>query len=269
MAKKLPVPHEQQVARYYEANTRMFRWWEGSHREPLAIHRAVDGQTDTAHRRILEAAQGCRAVFDLGCGTGAALWWLASRLEPSVALGGVTLSPSQAAEAARWLGSRGRITTGSYLDPASWPSTASVRLTYAVESLAHNPDPQGFRALLTKQSQHGDRFLLIDDLLARPAESNRETKWLEAFRDGWRVPALESAASWKTDLDRLGWELVADEAWTPRLAVPTRFHLWASSVAVNWSSRQPWKANLAGGAALVLGTRAGLFEYRALEWRRA
>ena len=214
--------HEDSVRRYYEANTGSFNAWESRWsglptRQPLAIHRRIDCTVDTAHQRIREAAEGCLAVFDLGCGTGAALWSLQKTVGAEVELFGVTLSPSQAVEASTWLGHRAQIVTGSYLQAQVWPASSGRTLYYAIESLAHNPDPELFRSLLTQQARPGDRFLLIDDLLAREPADTTEERWLAAFRDGWKVPALEKCEGWKSGLGNHGWTLVADEDWSERV----------------------------------------------------
>ena len=263
--------HEDSVRRYYEANTGSFNAWESRWgglptRQPLAIHRRIDGTVDTAHQRIREAAEGCLAVFDLGCGTGAALWSLQKTVGAEVELFGVTLSPSQAVEASTWLGHRAQIVTGSYLQAQVWPASSGRTLYYAIESLAHNPDPELFRSLLTQQARPGDRFLLIDDLLAREPADTTEERWLAAFRDGWKVPALEKCEGWKSGLGNHGWTLVADEDWSERVGQGGVLRRWGSTLAVGLPPTTPMLANLVGGAALVLGYRRGLFTYRALQW---
>ncbi len=263
--------HEGSVRSYYEANTGSFKAWEArwsgfTPRQPLAIHRRIDGSVDTAHHRIRQAAEGCLAVFDLGCGTGAALWALEKVLGPEVEFFGVTLSPSQTSEASAWLGSRAKIVTGSYLDAEVWPITSGRTLYYAIESLAHNPDPERFRNLLTQRARPGDRFLLMDDLLAREPSNTIEAGWLAAFRDGWKVPALEQPGSWKNGLGDRGWTLVADEDWSERLGTGGFLRHWSSELAVGLPTITPMLSNLVGGAALVLGYRRGLFTYRALLW---
>jgi SAM-dependent methyltransferase len=191
------------VRRYYDRHTAAFlsRAQRGSHG---AIHRAVWGPgtrtRDGAYRyvedriaervRSLPPAFDASHVVDLGCGVGASLIYLASRLR--IRATGVTISPMQArlanqriAEAG--LGDRVSCIEGDYC--ALTDDIGQADLAYAIESFVHTPAPDRFLAQCRRLVRPGGVLIMCDDF-RRPTRDPEAGRFIDRFRAGWHVNTL-------------------------------------------------------------------------------
>jgi cyclopropane fatty-acyl-phospholipid synthase-like methyltransferase len=273
------------VKDYYERNTQGFlRFGQGA--STGTIHRAVwgPGVNDRsaafryAHGRLaaLVPSKDDARVVDLGCGVGASLVDIAhARQFEGV---GVTLSPTQVGLARRriaeaGLSSRLKCIEADYT--ALPPQFEPVDLAYGIESFVHGADPDAFFGEAARVIRAGGQLALCDDFLTPQGESTRRSidlRWLEEFRRGWRIGTLLTVASANARASDHGFELVADEDWTPWLELERpRDRVIAAAVSLGrrLPVSHPWWSNLMGGNALQKGLLDGLLNYRFVVWRRS
>ncbi len=193
------------VRRYYDRNSETFvaRGQAGS---AGALHRAVWGpgveNRWQAFRHVedriadllrqLPPAHGATKVVDLGCGVGASLCYLASRL-PIQGVG-VTLSTVQVRLARERIDAAGfadrlRIVEGDYADQGL--DIEPSDLAYAIESFVHGPAPDRFFAAAARCLRPGGLLVVCDDV-RRTSTEPAATRTIDTFCKGWHVNALLS-----------------------------------------------------------------------------
>lgn len=279
MTRSHPTKTAEQVASYYDANTRRFLRFGGSG-ETAAIHRQIWAPgVETSHQAFLYLNQlVARAVqpalllhapprlLDLGCGVGGTTTWLAERLE--VALIGVTNSAVQrevATDRARRLGLENRC---QFLlaDFMALPPVGPLNAACAIESFVHAPDASRFFSQLNRQIVAGGRLVICDDFLAEPAGTSdgESAGWLARFRRDWHINTLITLNAAKGIAQRAGFRLV--EA-TDLSAYLRSFHPVVLRT-VAWLTQLPLRSaywqNLSGGAALQVCVSRGWTSYLAL-----
>lgn len=189
---------------YYDGLSRWTSWLApfgyGGGRRTLTVHRALADPrsggrpTFTRLHDVLAATVPTLLeghVLDAGCGLGGTMLDLASRGGRATFVG-LTLSERQAATgrraiAAAHLADRIAIRVQSYDSPPPGPFDAVI----AIESLAHSPRPGATVAALAAQLTPGGTLAIVDDM---PEPAARGTQDLALFKEGWRLPALPSAA---------------------------------------------------------------------------
>jgi cyclopropane fatty-acyl-phospholipid synthase-like methyltransferase len=212
--------HADDVARYYDANTRAFLT-RGEGGKARVLHRAVwaEGVSDLAaalhfaHDLILLEIEATRSerprVLDLGCGVGASLLYLLERRE--VEGFGITLSREQYEIARR---SQGVLFSNGDFCRDSLPP--SIDVAYGIESFVHASDAPLFFENVSRSLAPGGRLILVDDFLANRAF---EGSSLRDFIWGWHAPSLMTT----NEADRLaasaGLSLASDRDLTPHLAL--------------------------------------------------
>jgi len=181
----------------------------GGGRETLTVHRALadprtGGRTTATrlHDLLFESLPAWSAprVLDAGCGLGGTLLDLASRMGGPFT--GLTLSDRQAqigrrAIARAGLEDRVAIHVGSYDEPRA----ESFDLIYAIESLAHSPDPAVSVRALAGSLAAGGMLVIVDDM---PEAGAVETRDLATFKKGWRLPVLWGVDEYATCLRECG-----------------------------------------------------------------
>jgi 27-O-demethylrifamycin SV methyltransferase len=268
---------------YYD---RLARWTAvvarigyGGGRRSLTAHRALADPsaagrpTFTRLHDVLAAAlpsplQG--RVLDAGCGLGGTMLDLAAR--GSATFLGLTLSEQQAeigrrAIAATGLSDRITIRVASYDSPLD----GSFDLVYAIESLAHSPQPHATLERLVERLAPGAFLAIVDDL---PAAAARGTADLALFQAGWRVPGLLAPDELAACLDRLGLTTVAHQDLTADMR-PRSLARIARLEALNRALHRLAPAALRGvldsyhgGLALERLYRTGLMSYRLVVARK-
>jgi cyclopropane fatty-acyl-phospholipid synthase-like methyltransferase len=277
------------VKQYYDANTAAFETL-GQGAESGAIHRAVwgpgvrsriesfhyvDHQIDAALRALQVNVPGNLRVFDLGCGVGSSLSWLASR--QAIEGVGVTISSVQARRAKQRFADLGlehrlRCLEASYLE---LPETLEpAHLAFAIESFIHSPSPGAFFDAAARHIVPDGMLIICDDFLsprAGSARTYRETRIIEEFSHGWVGPSVISVESAQHAAAAAGFEPVSSTDLTPYLELGRpRDRLIGALVALGRHLPIPgyrWRS-LKGGSALQSALREGLIEYRYLVWRR-
>lgn len=272
---------------YYDANTKAFvRFGDG--RSTGAIHRAVwaPGVRDRTQALryvddriaalLLErpASDESRHVVDLGCGVGATLCYLGSRL--MVRGTGITLSPVQAARArARvreaHLAERVAIVEGDFCSPPS--DLLPADLVCAIEAFVHAPDAAGFLASARRLLKPGATLVICDDFRGAQADGGgpEARAWIDRFCGGWHVNALVSLEELRIAAEAVGLELVTATDLTPYLRLG-RLRDRAIDAAlvpldmVGWHSSRvdAWR----GGSALQVCLAKRWIEYQLVTLRR-
>jgi len=191
------------IRRYYDRHTPSFVAL-GQGGSAGAIRRAVWGPgvrdrrqafryvDDLIAERIQELPQALESVrvVDLGCGVGASLCYLATRLP--IRATGITLSPVQARLAAHRVRKAGLVDRvvcleGDYCDIPK--SVGHADLAYAIESFVHGPAPERFFAQCRQLVRPGGVLVICDDVL-RPTLEPDAPRTIERFCNGWRVNSL-------------------------------------------------------------------------------
>jgi SAM-dependent methyltransferase len=201
----LPPPTftQAQIRHYYDQNTPTFLltgqggslgaihravWAPGVHKRAAAFH-YVD-------ERIAELIEGLPShgspihVVDLGCGVGASICYLASRLP--IRGTGVTISAvqhrlAQERIAAAALSDRVTCVEGDYC--ALPDSVGPADVAYAIESFVHGPSPERFFAEAARVVRPGGLLILCDDLRT-DADGARAERTVRQFERGWHINSL-------------------------------------------------------------------------------
>lgn len=271
------------VRRFYDANTRRFRR-RGDGGD--AIHRAVWAPGTTSReqafrhveRVILDviAERPSPRVVDLGCGVGASLVYLA-RARADLTGEGVTISAAQVADAthlidAAGLGARLRVREGDF----RWPprDCADADIAFSIEAFVHGPDPAAYFRSAAALLAPGGLLVLCDDFLAARGGSvtGVEGRWLEDFRNGWRVGSLIEVADAVGHATAAGLTLVRDDDLTPYLELRRprdRAVRTLATVAKPLMRRGQYLSSLVGGDAVQRCLVARLVTYRLLAFERS
>ena len=287
MSATLPRFDQARVRDYYEANTAAFAVY-GQGGAEGAIHRAVWGPGVVAsgqafhyvHDRLADlvaaaaTAPAVPHVVDLGCGVGASLCYLASRLPMTGT--GVTLSPTQAALGRERIAGRGladRLTCleGDFTDLP--PAVPPADVAFAIESFAHAPDPSRFFAQCARLVRPGGVLAICDDVRREPraAEAVRAASAVDRFCRGWHLNSLLTRDALCGAAAQAGFTHPATTDLTPwlKLGRPRDLALAALRVPLGWlGAASPRVASLAGSAALHECLVNGWVAYELTVFRR-
>jgi cyclopropane fatty-acyl-phospholipid synthase-like methyltransferase len=219
------------VRDYYDENTRLFLNFSGS-KTARNIHRALwmDGVANLEDalnssnalilREIESSTPSHARIADLGCGVGASLFYIHSRLQnPAPALG-LTLSPVQARlaqESAKQLGLQGRIRFAE-ADFTSVPLPGGTfDAVYSIEAVCHAVEPEMYFREASRLLRKGGRLIIVDDCQADRPLTKREQKWLDAFITGWHVPGVRTVEQTRQFAQDHHLNLVRNDDLTPHL----------------------------------------------------
>jgi SAM-dependent methyltransferase len=256
-----------EVRHYYDRNTRSFLEY-GHGAGTGSIHRAVwapgVSNREEAFRYVedqIAAVANQRLpgsllthIVDLGCGVGASLCYLASRLPVAIATG-VTLSAVQAALARErveraGLGERVACIEGDFT--ALPDAVGQADLAFAIESFVHGRDPRAFLDEAARLVRRGGLLIVCDDFLG-PDVPPAAGRVLEEFRRGWHVNTLIDGGTLQGLAAAAGFEHVGTRDLTPWLELgrPRDRAFRALAPLLRLLPRlSPRLANVRGGAAL-------------------
>jgi cyclopropane fatty-acyl-phospholipid synthase-like methyltransferase len=200
----MPITRES-VRTYYDQNTTLFLKFNNS-KKAQNIHRSLwkddiknlEDALNFSNSLILSEIESINQtnsrIADLGCGVGASLFYIYPRLsEPSPALG-LTLSPVQAKlakESAKQLGLQNNILFAEG-DFTSVPLKNHLDAVYSVEAVCHAVEPEKYFQEASRLLRKGGKLILVDDYIADRSFSDAESKWLQAYIDGWYVPGVRT-----------------------------------------------------------------------------
>lgn len=227
-----PMPASRETIRdYYDQNTRLFLAFNRS-RKADNIHRSLwtDGArtleealnvTNERIRAEIESVAPTRArIADLGCGVGASLLHIVPRLQQPKSAFGLTISPVQARLAGQFakqtnLENQILFAEGDF---TSVPlANESLDVIYSVEAVVHAPKPERYFQEAARLLRRGGKLILVDDHLANRPLTRDETKWLNAFVNGWRVPGVTTAEQAKTFAENHRLQMMKDDDLTSYL----------------------------------------------------
>jgi ubiquinone/menaquinone biosynthesis C-methylase UbiE len=273
-----------QIRHYYDQNTPTFLL-TGQGGSLGAIHRAVWGpgvqqRAGAFHYvddRIAELIAGLPAtgrtihVVDLGCGVGASICHLASRLP--IRGTGVTISPVQqrlAQERVAGSGLSDQVTCveGDYC--ALPESIGPADVAYAIESFVHGPSPERFFAEAARLVRPGGLLIVCDDLEREAAGAGAE-RTVRQFVRGWHINSLITAQRLRSLAAEAGFAHESTTDLTPFLELqrPRDRAIGVLAGMVAWlpvvSTRL---APLVGGHALQTGLARGWIAYELTVFRR-
>ena len=280
------------ISQYYDKNTQRFLRFapKGS---SSTIHRAiwapgVQFRTQAVHyvhQLILTHGfdgSDTPIVWDLGCGVGASMGYLAEQLEQLVAtFKGVTISSVQHQIATQNIASRSDSTIEVYqgnfcdtpllekLEQAGNPS-----LVYMIESFVHGTCPEQLFKNLAKALRPGGRLIICDDFLAySEAKTN---PLVQRFIQGWHIGTLltkdqiqqigeTSNLTLKETINLTGYvELNRPRDKAIRLLVFLAQKIGLTSSLLT----KPFWQNMFGGDALQQATQKAMIEYRFLVFEK-
>jgi SAM-dependent methyltransferase len=223
------------VRDYYETNTRLFLALGLGHRTST-IHRAVWAAGVTSQAAALTYVHGLIAaqlamlpypqqVLDLGCGVGATLLDIVAGSATRCGVG-VTISATQARLAAHnatmaGLGQRCHFIEADF---QRLPLPSSFDLGYAIEALAHAPDPAIAYQQAAACLRPGGLLCICDDFLTATGQQPNnafDQQLVTTFRHGWQVHGLCTPQAAKEYADAAGLQLVAERNLTPDLRLLT------------------------------------------------
>lgn len=282
-----------EVARYYDRNTRRFLWM-GSRGGVHAMHRAlwapgVASARDAADHinRVLAdeiaelvapvATNTGPVIVDFGCGVGGTLFHLARRF-PSARLIGITLSQRQVEIAERLADEVGCASRCSFslgdFQAANLDVHADV--VVAVESFVHSKSADAFLASAARHLRDSGCLIVVDDFLTSEVDSlnARQRVQVDTFRAGWRAPAICTSEGLAGAAARHGLAAGKVVDLTPLTRPGSRVRDRLTAVIGPLASRlglarMPFWGNMIGGNALQVGLRERFIAYKLLTFRRA
>lgn len=219
------------IRNYYDQNTRLFLAFNRS-RKAEDIHRSLwtDGtktleealnvSNDLIRAEIESVTRTNARIADLGCGVGASLLYIIPRLQKPQPAFGLTLSPVQARLANQFakqadLEKQIHFAEGDF---TSVPlASESLDVIYSVEAVVHAPEPEGYFQEAGRLLRRGGKLILVDDYLAERPLSQSETKWLQAYVNGWQVPGVTTVQQAQTFAEKYQLKLIKNDDLTPYL----------------------------------------------------
>ncbi len=295
-----------EIRTYYDHNTRSFlRFGKGRTR---AIHRALctpevtnlEEAYHAAENRILAEIEraidrfGAKPrpgvnsqapiIADLGCGVGASIAYLASRLNATIV--GVTISPVQAELARDSLGPAHSIATGDFASPGTYEALLgdqNLTCAYMIESWNHAVDPQRLLETIAGIVPPGGLLAICDDFPRnRVAEnvdlSKRDRGLIADFRRGWHVETFltvdaieELAREHGFMLERsedLSSAVLLDRPRDRLIRVIAELARAIEKIRGRKMFCSPWWDNIRGGDALQQLEKRGLMSYKICYLRR-
>jgi SAM-dependent methyltransferase len=273
-----------QIRHYYDRNTATFLL-TGQGGALGAIHRAVWGPGVTKRAaafhyvddRIAEwieqqlPSTTAPHVVDLGCGVGASICYLASRL--AIRGTGVTISPvqqriAQERIAGAGLSDRVHCVEGDYCALPEAVPRADV--AYAIESFVHGPSPERFFAEAARLIRPGGLLIVCDDV-RREVDEPAATRAVRQFARGWHINSLLTAAELQALASAAGFAHESTTDLTPMLELrrPRDRAIGVLTSLVSWMPVLSTRlAPLVGGHALQTCLARGWIGYDLAVFRR-
>ncbi|TVR33466.1 MAG: class I SAM-dependent methyltransferase [Spirochaetaceae bacterium] len=284
------------VDHYYNRNTRRFLRF-AARGSSSTIHRAVwapgvlnrRDAVHYVHRLILQYALAdldCPVVWDLGCGVGASIAYLAAERRGSYR--GVTISGTQRSLAERLLSQRLRCATADWsvlhgdfcrantfqqlmaLSPARRPA-----LVYMIEAFGHAADPRFLLRSIAESLDDQGTLVICDDIIAHA--HGRRSAEARQFAAGWQIASLWTVDEISACAADYGMALEHNIDLTPWVEINRpRDRIIASLITALDCSRvlrrrlfdSPFWANMRGGSALQRALANGTMRYRVLVYRK-
>lgn len=269
------------VRAYYDKNTPLFLRF-GSSPETQTIHRSLwpkgiknlENALAVSNNLVLDEVRALGLpdprILDLGCGVGATLFHVLAGLGTGSGLG-VTLSAVQA-HLAQSTRQNLSFSNSAFLqgDFHHVPLKETFDLIYSIEAFIHAQKPEKYLAEAARLLKPKGRLVFLDDFDLLPS-SDYAQKWLQAYKDGWYVPNMQTADELIAAASSVGLTLRETKLLTPLLrlrALPellARFVLWLGNKLPH---DHPIVPSMLGSIALQQSLKAGWIEYRWLVFEK-
>lgn len=219
------------IRNYYDQNTKLFLAFNRS-RKADNIHRSLwlDGvktlkealnvSNELIRSEIELVAPTNARIADLGCGVGAGLMYIVPRLHEAKPAVGLTLSPVQARLANQFAKQANLEKQIVFVegDFTSVPlANESLDVIYSVEAICHAQEPQQYFQEASRLLRRGGKLILVDDYLASRSFSQNESRWLEAYVNGWHVPGVITIGQAITLAEKNHLQIMKNDNLTPHL----------------------------------------------------
>ena len=273
------------IRTYYDQNTSLFLKFNNS-KKAQNIHRSLwkggitnlEDALNFSNSLILKEIESMNVnsprVADLGCGVGASLFYIVPRLQnPSSALG-LTLSPVQAKlaeDSAQELNLQNQILFAEG-DFTSVPlANELLDVIYSVEAVCHAVDPEKYFREASRLLCKGGKLVLVDDYQANRSLTKNETKWLNAYIEGWYVPGVRTIEQTLEFAKQNQLKLIKNEELTPYLRLRNLPDFLASTI-LSFGNLLPIKhailPSMLGSMALQQCLYMKIIEYRFLVFEK-
>jgi tocopherol O-methyltransferase len=210
-------------------------------------------------------------VLDLGCGVGGTAVWLAKLFDLKII--GITISRIQADLARKNALKKGVKDRCTFIhgDFLNLPDIENIDAAFAIESFSHARDPYLFFSQLTNRLSYGNRLIICDDFLGELKNhtySKSREKWVDRFRNGWRLKSLLSVDQVNKIAKIHGFRMIRQNNLTPYLRITPYLGLEVIFLLTRLPFDVPYKESLYGGAALQICLKRGWVEYHFLVFEK-
>lgn len=200
----------------------------GYHDDDHTTHGAAIENMNRVLAETVDIGPGDR-VLDCGCGVGGSSVWLGEHRGSAVQ--GIDLVPMQLGKA-RNLARKRSVSDRVTFSRQDFTATAfpddSFDVIWGIEAICHAEDKTDFIEEAARLLDDGGRLVLSDGFRAvenmTPYERESMDKWL----DGWAVPNLSTAESFREGLEAHGFENVRFENATENVMPSSRRLYWIS-----------------------------------------
>lgn len=273
------------VRTYYDQNTNLFLKFNNS-KKAQNIHRSLwkdeiktlEDALNFSNSLILNEIESLTPsnarIADLGCGVGASLFYIFPRLQNPQPTLGLTLSPVQAKLAnhsAQELSLQNQIlfTEGDF---TSVPlANESLDIVYSVEAVCHAIEPEKYFREASRLLRTGGKLILVDDYQANRSFTKSESKWLNAYIEGWYVPGVRTIEKILEFANQNQLNLIKNEELTPYLRL-RNLPDWLASTLLFLGNHIPIKhailPSMLGSIALQQCLHMKIVEYRFLVFEK-
>ena len=229
------------VIDYYNQAHLDYEWVWRTHKN-LSLHY---GFYDQAHRTHHEALLNMNRVLanmahieskdkvlDAGCGIGGSSIWLAKNLGANVM--GVNINESQLSKA-RALAEINGIQSLVHFIRRNFSDTGlesnSFDVVWGLESICYAEDKKVFLGEAKRVLKNNGRIVVADGFLKKSDLTKKERREMDIWLEGWAVPNLAEAQSFKKDLEELGFRNIVFKDITENVMPSSRRMYWAAVLA--------------------------------------
>jgi cyclopropane fatty-acyl-phospholipid synthase-like methyltransferase len=273
------------IRNYYDQNTKLFLAFNRS-RKADNIHRslwmngvrnleeALNVSNELIRAEIESVAPRNAHIADLGCGVGAGLMYIVPRLHEAKPAVGLTLSPVQARLASRFakqvnLEKQIIFVEGDF---TSVPlANESLDVIYSVEAICHAQEPAQYFQEASRLLKRGGKLILVDDYLVSRSLSPNESKWLEAYVNGWHVPGVRTIEHIRAQAEIYHLQILKNDNLTPHLRLRNLPNSLAQAllfIGNHTSIRHAILPSMLGSMALQQCLFMNIVEYRFLVFEK-
>jgi cyclopropane fatty-acyl-phospholipid synthase-like methyltransferase len=192
---------------------------------------------------------------------------------PAPALG-ITLSPSQALIAQHSAKKQG-LEKQIYFAEGDFTHVPlpneSLDIIYSVEAVCHAVHPEKYFKEAGRLLKKGGKLILVDDYQTNRKLTSHETKWLNAYIEGWHVPGVRSLEKTMEFAQENRLQLIKNEHLTPNLKLRNlpdpiaEFLLFAGGLL---PIRHAILPSMVGSMALQQCLHMGIIEYHFLVFEK-